>query len=340
MNQSVVVGVSGGVDSAVTLLTLRQEGWKVYPVYLKMKEGLESLDQARLERLEEVTGLPVEVVDCRKAFCAHVTDPFVEALKEGLTPNPCVWCNQHVKMKLLFDAADSFGCHYVSTGHYARIIPGPEGKPALARAQSSKDQSYMLYRIDPRWVERLMFRLGSSEKEGVRAYARQALGEGYGGGDSQDICFLGEESLDCYIDARLAQEPGAMVTPDGQVLGQHKGLAHYTLGQRKGLGLNKGPWFVVGKKEETNELVLAHEPAQVTRLVLTQPRLLLPLQGSLTVKTRYRGAAVACSANHEGEKLVIDLAQPMSGVAPGQSAVLYQGDYVVGGGFIAKEGIQ
>lgn len=337
MTQRVLVGVSGGVDSAVTLLSLLDEGYSPVPVYLKMKEGLDEADARRLDRLEEVTGLPVLRLDCRDRFCRCIIDPFVQALKAGFTPNPCVWCNQQVKMKLLFDEADRQGCELVSTGHYAQVLPGPTGKPALAKAASSKDQSYMLYRIEPSWIPRLHFRLGKSEKAGVRTYAQSKLGREYGGGDSQDICFLNGRDLDEYIDTHLTCHPGPMVTCDGVVLGRHRGLAHYTLGQRKGLGLNKGPWFVVEKRAERNELVLDHSRKQVRTVVLTGSRLLLPLPERCTVRTRYRGGERICRPVQDGDRLVLQFDQPVEAVAPGQSGVLYQEQFVVGGGFIAAE---
>lgn len=338
MTQRVIVGVSGGVDSTVTLLELKDRGYQVRPVYLKMKDSLDRRDEERLSRLEKNTGLTVHVEDVRTLFAQRIIDPFVQALHKGLTPNPCVWCNQNMKLKALFEIADQWGGACVATGHYARKISTPNGE-RLAKALSSKDQSYMLYRIPVQWIERLIFPLAASEKAEVRQQVRRVLGEDQGEGDSQDICFLESLTLEQFINQKLAPEGGDMVSCEGVKLGRHKGLAHYTPGQRKGLGLSGGPWFVVEKKFTSNQLILDRAPKLCTSLILEDCCWHDLPQGPCQVKTRYRGGETDCQVGIEGSKAMIRLDRPQT-VAPGQSAVLYDGDRLLGGGFISLEGDQ
>lgn len=339
MSESVLVGVSGGVDSICSCLKLRDLGYQVAPVFLKMKDQADERDVQRIARFEEVTGLTVETVDCRELFRQRVIEPFLQELTAGRTPNPCVICNQFLKVRLLFGEADRRQIGAVATGHYAKILQ-KDGLCRLARGASAKDQSYMLYRLPQAYLERLVFPLENSEKGQVRRLAREALGGSFGDGDSQDICFLGSLGLNAFLASHVtgaAIQPGQMVSDSGQVLGRHRGLAHYTVGQRKGLGLGGGPWYVTEKRLDERQLILSHVERPERRIILKDPvwHVLPDETKSYLVQTRYRSHPKPCTLRRTDEgRWAVLLDAPSGASAPGQSAVVYDGELVVGGGII------
>ncbi len=338
-----MVGLSGGVDSTATFLLLRRQGFDPLGVHLAMGRDPDDLDRRRLQALEERLDARIHRIDCHQEFCQRVTAPFLEAYGRCETPNPCVICNEQLKIRLLVEAADDLGCRWIATGHYARTVETPQGW-AIARSRSSKDQSYMLYRLLPQWIPRLIFPLADMEKSQTRQISAEALGDDFAGGDSQDICFLEGQSLAQYLEDRLPQEslrPGEMVCC-GQVVGRHRGLAFYTEGQRKGLGLSGGPWFVKAKDRDHNRLVLSHrQDSAVSEIFFKSPRWQrTPQVGqSYLAQHRYRSTPVpARLAEWDGCRGRVVPEVPLTGVALGQSLVLYCGNLLVGGGIICRRG--
>ncbi len=341
-NNRVIVGLSGGVDSTAAFILLRRQGFEPVGVHLVMIDRMNDLDRQRLKALEEKLGIEVHWIDCREQFSRSVEEPFLEAYRRCQTPNPCVICNEQLKVRLLAEEADRLGCYGICTGHYAHTVETPQGW-SIARSRSAKDQSYMLYRLPREWIPRLIFPLGDRDKSETRKISAHVLGSShFAQGDSQDICFLGGAKLSKYLKDRLPEEtfcPGEMVC-DGQLLGCHRGLPLYTEGQRKGLGLSGGPWFVAAKDPENNRLLLSHYQEQTCSEIFFEDARWQrdPETGRIyLVQHRYRSSPVPAQLEScDGLKGSVALEVPLSGVAPGQSLVFYDGDLLVGGGIICQ----
>ncbi|PIE54144.1 MAG: tRNA 2-thiouridine(34) synthase MnmA [Dethiosulfovibrio peptidovorans] len=336
----VILGVSGGVDSCAAALILRERGYDPLGIRLILHDQGDDRDRKRLVGLERL-GIPVVEVDGRDAFRKFVIDPFVVAYGDGSTPNPCILCNERVKFRLLFDEANRRGIQHVATGHYAGLGAYGDGIAIRRADRGGKDQSYMLYRLAREWLPRLIFPLELLSKPQVRTMVAHALDAfDLGQGDSQDICFL-PERLEDFLARRLGDTcpPGPMITADGRRLGEHGGLYRYTLGQRKGLGLGGGPWFVADKDRKTNSLILGGvDDCAVVRIRCSMLRWhhRIKVGESYTVCHRYRSRAVlATMTDLDGSSFEVLLSMPVQGVAPGQSLVVYDGSWLLAGGIIS-----
>ncbi len=335
--EKIVIGFSGGVDSSAAAGFLKK-GFDVTAVWLDTGSG--TPDSAR--DCARVLGIPLIVRDVRERFEEEVVRPFAGEYLCARTPNPCVLCNRRVKLAALFGEADRLGARYVATGHYARRTEY-RGRAAIARARA-KDQSYMLWYIRPEWQERLLFPLGEAEsKEDVRGIAREMGLPSADAPDSQDICFVPDGDYAGFLERRgLHAEPGEIVDDSGRVLGHHAGLYRYTVGQRRGLGVAAGERVYVSRLDRAhNRVILSHgdvllrDSVRVTGLSFLQEK---PAEGTrCTVKLRLGGSPLACTIECRGEdELLLRLDEPARMAAPGQSAVLYDKDILLGGGFIAE----
>ncbi len=353
---SVILGMSGGVDSSVAALLLTQEGYRVHGVTLQVWEH-EDETVATSKRWEErgccKVGLarfvaqrlqiPFEVIDTRNTFQRGVIDDFVAGYADGTTPNPCVRCNERVKIKALYELARARGIDYVATGHYARINLR-DGRPVLSRAaDSKKDQSYFLYRVPQEWLGRLRFPLGELQKEQVWSLA-ESLGLPVAElKESQEICFVSHGDYRTYLKAHAPglQRMGPLVDEEGHVLGTHEGVAFYTPGQRRGLGVAVGHRLYVQRVEpSTNTVVLGSEDSllrsdcRVADLNLFESSL-VGQTVEAEVKIRYATPPTRATLTPQpGSQVLVRFHQPQRALSPGQSAVFYQADRVLGGGII------
>jgi tRNA-specific 2-thiouridylase len=347
--------MSGGVDSAVAALLLVQQGYDVLGLMMRLwaEEGAESqranrccspqgLEDAR--RVAQLLDIPFYLVNYEREFKAAVVDPFVAEYTAGRTPNPCLACNRHIKFGLLLERARSLGADFLATGHYARIVQGEGRYRLLKGADRRKDQSYALYMLGQRELGQLLFPLGELTKDEVRARAVQAglpVGEKP---ESQEICFVGDEGYHPFLSrqAPATVRPGPIVDTTGRVLGQHKGLAFYTVGQRHGLGLATGePLYVLRLDPDHNALVVGPDEAMGQReLIAGQVSFVAgyaPPVSGVTAKVRYKApeAPGTLLPLDEGRvRFVFD--QPQRAITPGQAVVFYQGEEVLGGGIIDR----
>jgi tRNA-specific 2-thiouridylase len=288
-------------------------------------------------------GIEHRVVDFSDAFRKHVVDDFVEVYKRGKTPNPCIVCNKNIKFGALLDYALQNGCTGIASGHYARIERDPSGRFLLkTAADSSKDQSYMLWMLSQDQLSRCIFPLGSLTKPEVRELACGLAFENASQKDSQDVCFIPDGDYARFISHYAdVSKTGNYVDMQGNVLGKHKGIIHYTVGQRKGLGIALGqPMFVHSKSAETGNVVLCKNEELFSKTLTASNVNLIACDSidspiRVTAKTRYhQSPASATVIQIAPDKIRVDFDEPVRAISPGQSVVIYDGDVVIGGGFI------
>lgn len=352
----IIVGLSGGVDSAVTAWLLKQAGHDVVGVFMKNWEADDLEDDCPIAQdyrdvlaIAEVLGIEVELVNFSREYQDRVFSYFLAEYQAGRTPNPDVLCNAEIKFKAFLDHALKMGADHIATGHYARLQGNPPARHLLKAMDANKDQSYFLYRLQQHQIARAFFPLGELPKPQVRELARQANIPVAEKKDSTGICFIGERPFREFLQRYMPIQPGDMVTPEGKVMGRHQGLMYHTLGQRKGLGIGgiKGaedgvPWFVAGKNLARNELIVVqgHEhPLLLSRTLQAADLSWIaapPEAGRrYTAKTRYRQQDAECQVRALSEQsMTLTFEQAQWAVTPGQSVVLYDGDVCLGGGVI------
>ena len=352
----VVVGMSGGVDSSVAAYLLKEQGYDVIGVTMQIWQeeeelvqeenggccGLSAVDDAR--RVAAALEIPYYVMNFKKEFKENVIDYFVEEYQNGRTPNPCIACNRYVKWESLLQRSLSIGAEYIATGHYARVVQLENGRYTLRRSATlAKDQTYALYNLTQEQLKRTLMPVGKYTKDEVRAIAEKINLRIANKPDSQDICFVPDGDYAAYIEeeAGVKVPEGNFVLTDGTVLGRHKGITHYTVGQRKGLGLALGyPAFVLEIRPETNEVVIGtKEESMTTQLrarnlnFMAVEDLTEPLH--VFTKIRYNHKGAWCTIEKTGEDEVLcTFDEPQRAVTPGQAVVFYDGEYVLGGGTI------
>ena len=354
-NKTVVVGMSGGVDSCAAALMLKEQGHRVIGVTLKVWKEEENPDKRWQDRscckvgvaryVAQRLGIEHHVVDVQPEFRRSVVDDFVDGYLGGETPNPCVRCNERIKFGRLFEIAREFGADCLATGHYVRLEkPEGTGRPVLKRAvDEQKDQSYFLYRLRPEILPHLIFPLGSLRKSEVWRRVESLDLPADEMRESQEICFVTQQDYRQFlsIEAPQAVRPGRIVTSQGEVLGEHPGVAFYTIGQRRGLGLSAPDrLYVVDIRPDENTVVVGEESellceelvANDLNFFVEQP-LRHPME--VEVKIRYRHASVPARIDSvDGQTVRVGLQRPQRAVTPGQSVVFYRGDELLGGGII------
>ncbi|MEH2956382.1 tRNA 2-thiouridine(34) synthase MnmA [Candidatus Merdisoma sp. JLR.KK006] len=356
--EKVVVGMSGGVDSSVAAWLLKEQGYEVIGVTMQIWQdeeeeileenggccGLSAVEDAR--RVAQKLEIPHYVMNFKADFKRTVMDYFVAEYLAGRTPNPCIACNRYVKWEALLKRSLEIGADYIATGHYARIKQLENGRFSLTRSvTAAKDQTYALYNLTQEQLSHTLMPVGAYSKEEIRTIAEQIGLSVADKPDSQEICFVPDQDYAGFIE-RTTGEPsreGNFVQADGTILGRHKGIIHYTIGQRRGLGLPMGRRVVVTEiRPETNEVVIG-EQEDVWTDSLIADRLnwmsIPELEGEreAAAKIRYNHAGTPCMIQKTGEDQVqVRFKEPVRAVTPGQAVVFYDGDYVLGGGTIIK----
>ena len=354
--KKVVVGMSGGVDSSVAAYLLKEQGYDVIGVTMQIwqdeKEslqeenggccGLSAVDDAR--RVASALGIPYYVMNFKREFKTSVIDYFIAEYGHGRTPNPCIACNRYVKWESLLKRSMDIGADYIATGHYARVEELPNGRYALrTSATDQKDQTYALYNLTQDQLKRTLMPVGEYTKEQIRAIADHISLRVANKPDSQDICFVPDGDYASFIEETRGEPfpEGNFVTADGTVLGRHRGIIHYTVGQRKGLGLAMGyPVFVLEIRPETNEVVIGSNEDALSLRVRANKLNFMAVEDirepvRVWAKIRYNHKGDWCTLEKTGEDEVLcTFDKPQRAVTPGQALVFYDGEYVLGGGTI------
>ena len=357
MNKKVVVGMSGGVDSSVTAYLLKKAGYDVIGVTMQIWQdeevaaqeenggccGLSAVDDAR--RVAQHLDIPYYVMNFKQEFKCNVVDYFVEEYLQGRTPNPCIACNRYVKWESLLQRSLEIGADYIATGHYARIDKLPNGRFTIRNSvTAAKDQTYALYNLTQEQLARTLMPVGEYAKEEIRRIAQEAGLPVANKPDSQDVCFVPDGNYAGFIEEVAGERvpgPGNFVTPDGKILGTHKGITHYTIGQRRGLELPMGERvFVTEIRPQTNEVVIGkNEDIFVDKVLcdrvnyMAMEDLAEPRRAMAKIRYNHKGEYCMLEKLPDG-KVLCHFEQPVRAATPGQAVVFYDGEYVLGGGTI------
>lgn len=356
--KKVIVALSGGVDSAVSAALLKEQGFEVVGIFFRFFDGPESKKSLnKAKKVAKVLGFPLEIVDARKEFQKKIVDYFVASYEKGITPNPCVICNKEMKFDLLLKLLDKYKAEYIATGHYARLgressifnlqfsnnekISKFQKIKLLEAKDKSKDQSYFLYRLNQKELSRIIFPLGEYEKTEVKNMAKGFKLPVLGEEESQDICFLSGKDANSFLKKHLNPRAGNIVDETGKVLAKHKGLPFYTIGQRKGIEIGgTGPYFVLAKNARKNELVVSNNPKKLFAHNFEVNRvnwMNIPKKFPLKIEGQIRYHAEKFPAIIKPGKLgryAVETKKPLRAATPGQSAVFYKKEEVLGGGII------
>ncbi len=356
MSERVIVGISGGVDSAVAALQLAEAGYEVAGLFMKNWDDPEDPghcsiphDLAAAEAVCEHLGIRLHRVDFTGRYWQQVFEHFLAEHEAGRTPNPDILCNREIKFRAFLEHARALGADRIATGHYARVAHTDDGPRLLRGRDPGKDQSYFLHAIDGEALTATLFPLGELYKDEVRARARAAGLPNHDRRDSTGICFIGERHFRTFLAAYLPAQPGEIMTTEGAVLGRHQGLMYYTLGQRQGLGIGgdrahaDAPWYVVDKDLANNRLIVGqghNHPRLLTRRLETEvPSWLVSPPDApfrCTAQVRYRQTPVACTVTPSPTQLAVRFDEPVRAATPGQSIVLYDAQTCLGGAVIRQ----
>lgn len=347
-NKKVLLGMSGGVDSSVSALLLKQRGYEVIGTTLELFTGSSCCNTETYMDAKNVCnqiGMPHFIYNCKDIFKTYVIDDFINCYSCCKTPNPCIECNKYMKFGFMWEKAKELGCNYIATGHYAKTEYSEKYNRWVLKKSNAgkKDQSYVLWNIPKDLVEHILFPLSDFEsKDNIREIARENNLKVANKPDSEDICFVPDGNYKKFLEnnSNIKPKQGNIVNTKGEVLGKHTGLYNYTIGQRKGLGISyKVPLFVVGFDKQKNEVIVGEEKELYKKeVIVTDINLLLfdeiTEKLEVEVKTRYSSKSAKANIIQEGNNIKIEFDEPQRAITPGQSAVFYIDDIVVGGGKI------
>jgi len=332
--------MSGGVDSSVAAVILKKQGYQVFGVTMLLNSDYDDKTAEQAKRVADRLAIPHYVMDFGELFSKQVITPFFDEYRQARTPNPCINCNRYVKFGALLNEARELGADFMATGHYAQVEPCQDGYRLLKGIDHAKDQSYFLYTLGQRQLKHLLLPIGYLNKAEVNRMSVELGLADIFKNESQDICFIPNNNYHSFIREHILSQPGDIVNTEGKILGRHKGLAYYTVGQRQGLGLaSDRRLYVLRLDTKSNRLEVGSQDQLFTsRLFASRLSWVLGKApedtANITAKVRYKSPEVAASLLLDNNSAEVRFAQPQRAIAPGQSIVFYQGEVVLGGGII------
>ena len=340
MSKKVLVGMSGGVDSTISALLLKEEGYEVEGLYMKLhtKPGYHEIHLARAQKAADFVGMKLHVLDLQKVFNEKVFQPFIDTYEEGKTPNPCALCNKSLKFGEMIKFADKIGADYLATGHYIDT----DGEYFYEALDDTKDQSYFLFYVDKKVLKRLIFPLGQRKKKDIKKFAASIEGlESFASqSESSEICFVETTYTDLLKDYVAVDNTGEVLDTQGNVVGEHKGYMHYTIGKRKGFSVKGAhdPHYVINIDAKNNQITVGKKEELSCKSVVLENLNMFNSETEFdtSVKLRYRTHAVGCSVLIKNNQAYVTLHEDVFGVAAGQAAVFYDDNKLIGGGWIAS----
>lgn len=339
-NKKVLIGMSGGVDSTISALLLKEEGYEVEGVYMKLhsKPGYHEIHQARAQKACDFVGIKLHVVDLEQTFNEKVFQPFIDTYADGKTPNPCALCNRNLKFGAMMEFANSIDAYYLATGHYIKT----DGKYFYAAEDDTKDQSYFLFYVDKTILPRLLFPLGNRKKSDIKTKAASIKGlESFAvQSESSEICFVETTYTDVLKDYVTVDNPGEVLDKEGNIVGEHKGYMHYTIGKRKGFSVKGAhePHYVLSIDAAKNQITVGKKSdLECNNVVLDNLNMFNDEnEFETSIKLRYRTQAVPCHVVIKNSKAYVTLKESVYGVAVGQAGVFYDNNRLIGGGWISE----
>ncbi|MDD3476821.1 MAG: tRNA 2-thiouridine(34) synthase MnmA [Sulfurimonas sp.] len=338
MSKKVLLGMSGGIDSTVSAMLLKEDGYEVEGLYMKLHSspGYHEIHEARARKAADFVGITLHVIDLQEIFDEKVFKPFIDTYAKGKTPNPCALCNRSLKFGEMVKFADTIGADFIATGHYIKT----DGKYFYEADDDTKDQSYFLFYVNKEILPRLLFPLGERKKSEIKELAASISGlETFASQrESSEICFVETTYTDLLQDYVEVDKAGEVLDMNGNVVGEHKGYMHYTIGKRKGFSVNGAhdPHYVVSIDPEKNQIIVGKkEDLACNSVVLGDLNLYIDAKSfDTSVKLRYRTKAVPCHVEIVNDKAYVTLKESVFGVATGQAAVFYDENRLLGGGWI------